>query len=156
MPVCLLKIRYKTKEPLWEDCLSFLVHNPRRQELELEVRPHRSLISAGSSWASPNKGFPPLLGGAPYWCLHLTSLFPSQVKDDKHKCTLGNLTVPLNILLAEEDMTLTRCFPLRNSGPSSTVKLKMALRVRGELGCMADAAGAQINQDFRRLEEFQK
>ncbi|XP_075903676.1 extended synaptotagmin-2-B isoform X2 [Nelusetta ayraudi] len=81
------KIRYKTKEPLWEDCLSFLVHNPRRQELELEV------------------------------------------KDDKHKCTLGNLTVPLSILLAEEDMTLTQCFPLRNSGPSSTVKLKMALRL---------------------------
>lgn len=32
-----IKIRYKTKEPLWEDCFSFLVHNPRRQELEVEV-----------------------------------------------------------------------------------------------------------------------
>ncbi|XP_035765486.1 extended synaptotagmin-2-A [Neolamprologus brichardi] len=31
------KIRYKTKEPLWEDCFSFLVHNPRRQELEVEI-----------------------------------------------------------------------------------------------------------------------
>ncbi|CAJ1082069.1 LOW QUALITY PROTEIN: extended synaptotagmin-2 [Xyrichtys novacula] len=81
------KIRYKTKEPLWEDCFSFLVHNPRRQELEVEV------------------------------------------KDDKHKCTLGNLTVPLSSLLAEEDMTLNQCFPLRNSGPSSTIKLKMALRI---------------------------
>ncbi|XP_069368909.1 extended synaptotagmin-2 isoform X13 [Paralichthys olivaceus] len=81
------KIRYKTKEPLWEDCLSFLVHNPRRQELEVEV------------------------------------------KDDKHKCTLGNLTVPLSSLLVEEDMTLTQCFPLKNSGPSSTIKLKMALRI---------------------------
>uniref|UniRef100_A0A665X4H1 C2 domain-containing protein n=1 Tax=Echeneis naucrates TaxID=173247 RepID=A0A665X4H1_ECHNA len=81
------KIRYKTKEPLWEDCFSFLVHNPRRQELEVEV------------------------------------------KDDKHKCTLGNLTVPLSRLLMEEDMTLTQCFPLRNSGPSSTIKLKMALRI---------------------------
>ncbi|XP_070708869.1 extended synaptotagmin-2-B isoform X2 [Pempheris klunzingeri] len=81
------KIRYKTKEPLWEDCFSFLVHNPRRQELEVEV------------------------------------------KDDKHKCTLGNLTVPLSSLLAEEDMTLTQCFPLKNSGPSSTIKLKMALRI---------------------------
>uniref|UniRef100_A0A665X5A5 Extended synaptotagmin-like protein 2b n=1 Tax=Echeneis naucrates TaxID=173247 RepID=A0A665X5A5_ECHNA len=30
-------IRYKTKEPLWEDCFSFLVHNPRRQELEVEI-----------------------------------------------------------------------------------------------------------------------
>uniref|UniRef100_A0A3P8TEV9 Extended synaptotagmin 2 n=1 Tax=Amphiprion percula TaxID=161767 RepID=A0A3P8TEV9_AMPPE len=81
------KIRYKTKEPLWEDCFSFLVHNPRRQELEVEI------------------------------------------KDDKHKCTLGNLTVPLSGLLVEEDLTLTQCFPLKNSGPSSTIKLKMALRI---------------------------
>ncbi|XP_070842573.1 extended synaptotagmin-2-A isoform X1 [Chaetodon trifascialis] len=81
------KIRFKTKEPLWEDCFSFLVHNPRRQDLEVEV------------------------------------------KDDKHKCTLGNLMVPLSSLLAEEDMTLTQCFPLRNSGPSSAIKLKMALRI---------------------------
>uniref|UniRef100_A0A672JC86 C2 domain-containing protein n=1 Tax=Salarias fasciatus TaxID=181472 RepID=A0A672JC86_SALFA len=81
------KIRYKTKEPLWEDCFTFLVHNPRRQELEVEI------------------------------------------KDDKHKCTLGNLTVPLSGLLAEEEMTLTQCFALRNSGPSSTIKLKMALRI---------------------------
>uniref|UniRef100_A0A8D0D3E7 Extended synaptotagmin 2 n=1 Tax=Sander lucioperca TaxID=283035 RepID=A0A8D0D3E7_SANLU len=80
------KIRYKNKEPLWEECFSFFVHNPRRQELELEV------------------------------------------KDDKHKCTLGNLTVPLSGLLEEKDMTLTQCFPLKNSGPSSTIKLKMALR----------------------------
>uniref|UniRef100_A0A8D0D116 Extended synaptotagmin 2 n=1 Tax=Sander lucioperca TaxID=283035 RepID=A0A8D0D116_SANLU len=81
-------IRYKNKEPLWEECFSFFVHNPRRQELELEV------------------------------------------KDDKHKCTLGNLTVPLSGLLEEKDMTLTQCFPLKNSGPSSTIKLKMALRVK--------------------------
>ncbi|XP_034095283.1 extended synaptotagmin-2-like [Gymnodraco acuticeps] len=81
------KIRYKTKEPLWEDCFSFFVHNPKRQELELEV------------------------------------------KDDKHKCTLGNLTVPLSSLLTEENMTLTQSFPLKNSGPSSTIKLRMALRI---------------------------
>ncbi|XP_061778222.1 extended synaptotagmin-2 isoform X4 [Nerophis ophidion] len=80
-------IRYKTKEPLWEDSFSFLVHNPRRQELEVEV------------------------------------------KDDKAKCTLGTLSVPLSGLLAEDDMTLTQCFPLRNSGPSSSIKLKMALRI---------------------------
>ncbi|XP_047424748.1 extended synaptotagmin-2-A isoform X2 [Mugil cephalus] len=81
------KIRYKTKEPLWEDCFTFLVHNPRRQELEVEI------------------------------------------KDDKQKCTLGNLTVPLSDLLVEEDMTLTQCFPVKNSGPSSIIKLKMALRI---------------------------
>uniref|UniRef100_A0A4W5N8J7 Extended synaptotagmin 2 n=1 Tax=Hucho hucho TaxID=62062 RepID=A0A4W5N8J7_9TELE len=81
------RIRYKTNEPVWEEAFSFLVHNPRRQELEVEV------------------------------------------KDDKHKCTLGNLTVPLSGLLVEEDMTFTQQFSLRNSGPSSTVKLKLALRV---------------------------
>lgn len=41
-----VKIRFKSKDPLWEDCFSFLVHNPRRQELEVEViyynSPHRS------------------------------------------------------------------------------------------------------------------
>lgn len=61
--------------------------------------------------------------------LHIL-IFNAQVKDDKHKCTLGNLTVPVSILLAEEDMTMTQCFPLKNSGPSSTIKLKMALRVK--------------------------
>ncbi|KAM4718201.1 extended synaptotagmin-2 isoform 2-T2 [Anableps anableps] len=81
------KVRYKTREPLWEDCFSFLVHNPTRQELEVEI------------------------------------------KDDKHKCTLGVLRVPLNGLLSEEEMTLAQCFPLKNSGPSSTIKLKMALRI---------------------------
>ncbi|XP_008394956.1 extended synaptotagmin-2 isoform X3 [Poecilia reticulata] len=81
------KIRYKTREPLWEDSFSFLVHNPTRQELEVEI------------------------------------------KDDKHKCTLGILRVPLSDLLSEEDMTLAQCFPLKNSGPSSTIKLKMALRI---------------------------
>ncbi|XP_027861014.1 extended synaptotagmin-2 isoform X4 [Xiphophorus couchianus] len=81
------KVRYKTREPLWEDSFSFLVHNPTRQELEVEI------------------------------------------KDDKHKCTLGILRVPLSDLLSEEDMTLAQCFPLKNSGPSSTIKLKMALRI---------------------------
>uniref|UniRef100_A0A1A8EI17 Extended synaptotagmin-like protein 2 n=1 Tax=Nothobranchius korthausae TaxID=1143690 RepID=A0A1A8EI17_9TELE len=81
------KVRYKTREPLWEDCFPFLVHNPKRQELEVEL------------------------------------------KDDKHKCMLGNLRVPLSSLLTEEDMTLTQCFPLKNSGPNSIIKLKMALRI---------------------------
>ncbi|KAL1006794.1 hypothetical protein UPYG_G00077190 [Umbra pygmaea] len=81
------KIRHKTSEPIWEEAFSFLIHNPRRQELEVEV------------------------------------------KDEKHKCTLGNLLFPLSGLLVEEEMTLTQQFPLKNSGPSSTLKLKLALRV---------------------------
>uniref|UniRef100_A0A8C5FFA2 Extended synaptotagmin-like protein 2b n=1 Tax=Gadus morhua TaxID=8049 RepID=A0A8C5FFA2_GADMO len=79
------KVRFKTREPMWEEAFSFLVHNPRRQELELEV------------------------------------------KDDKHKCTMGNLTVPLRDLLQEQHMTRTQSFPLRNSGPSACITLRLVL-----------------------------
>uniref|UniRef100_A0A671Z2S6 Extended synaptotagmin 2 n=1 Tax=Sparus aurata TaxID=8175 RepID=A0A671Z2S6_SPAAU len=86
--VCvLLQIRYKTNEPVWEEAFTFLIHNPKTQELEVEV------------------------------------------KDDKHECTLGTLTLPLSRLLEAEDMTLNQRFPMKNSGPSCTLKMKMALRV---------------------------
>ncbi|KAL3055668.1 hypothetical protein OYC64_018361 [Pagothenia borchgrevinki] len=52
-----------------------------------------------------------------------------EVKDEKHECTLGVLTVPLTRLLEAEEMTLNERFPLKNSGPSCTLKMKMALRV---------------------------
>uniref|UniRef100_A0A8C6UDM4 Extended synaptotagmin-like protein 2a n=1 Tax=Neogobius melanostomus TaxID=47308 RepID=A0A8C6UDM4_9GOBI len=32
------KVRYKTNEPVWEEAFTFLVHNPRSQELEVEVK----------------------------------------------------------------------------------------------------------------------
>uniref|UniRef100_A0A671Z2T7 Extended synaptotagmin 2 n=1 Tax=Sparus aurata TaxID=8175 RepID=A0A671Z2T7_SPAAU len=80
------KIRYKTNEPVWEEAFTFLIHNPKTQELEVEV------------------------------------------KDDKHECTLGTLTLPLSRLLEAEDMTLNQRFPMKNSGPSCTLKMKMALR----------------------------
>uniref|UniRef100_A0AAX7UD00 Extended synaptotagmin-like protein 2a n=1 Tax=Astatotilapia calliptera TaxID=8154 RepID=A0AAX7UD00_ASTCA len=82
------KVRYKTHEPLWEETFTFLIHNPKVQELEVEV------------------------------------------KDEKHDCSLGTLTLPLTRLLEAEEMTLNQRFPLRNSGPSCTLKIKMALRVR--------------------------
>ncbi|XP_036376601.1 extended synaptotagmin-2 isoform X2 [Megalops cyprinoides] len=81
------KIRYRTNEPLWEEAFSFLVHNPKTQTLEAEV------------------------------------------KDEKHKCSLGSLSLPLLQLLEAEDMTMNESFPLKNSGPSCTLKLKVALRV---------------------------
>uniref|UniRef100_A0A3Q1FWC6 Extended synaptotagmin-like protein 2a n=1 Tax=Acanthochromis polyacanthus TaxID=80966 RepID=A0A3Q1FWC6_9TELE len=81
------KTRYKTNEPVWEETFTFLIHNPKTQELEVEV------------------------------------------KDEKHDCSLGTLTLPLSKLLEAEDMTLNQRFPLRNSGPSCTLKMKMALRV---------------------------
>ncbi|KAM4605510.1 extended synaptotagmin-2 isoform 2-T2 [Polymixia lowei] len=81
------KTRYKTNEPVWEEAFTFLIHNPRSQELEVEV------------------------------------------KDEKHDCSLGTLTLPLARLLEAEDLTLNQRFPLKNSGPSCTLKMKMALRV---------------------------
>ncbi|XP_041804318.1 extended synaptotagmin-2-A isoform X1 [Chelmon rostratus] len=90
------KTRYKTNEPVWEEAFTFLIHNPRSQELEVEV------------------------------------------KDEKHECSLGTLTLPLGRLLEAEDMTLNQRFPLKNSGPSCTLKMKMALRVL----CLEKAASS--------------
>ncbi|KAK6302602.1 hypothetical protein J4Q44_G00269570 [Coregonus suidteri] len=81
------KTRYKTNEPVWEEVFTFLIHNPKCQELEVEV------------------------------------------KDEKHECSLGTLNLPLVRLLEAEDMTLNQHFPLKNSGPSCTLKIKIALRV---------------------------
>ncbi|XP_075900608.1 extended synaptotagmin-2-A isoform X1 [Nelusetta ayraudi] len=81
------KIRYKTNEPVWEETFVFLIHNPKTQELEVEV------------------------------------------KDSKHECSLGTLTLPLSRLLEAEELTLNQRFPLRNTGPSCTLKMKIALRV---------------------------
>ncbi|XP_052418357.1 extended synaptotagmin-2 isoform X3 [Carassius gibelio] len=52
-----------------------------------------------------------------------------EVRDSKHKCSLGSVGVAVASLLKEADMTLNQQFPLQNSGPNSTLKLKMALRV---------------------------
>lgn len=63
-----VKIRFKSKDPLWEDCFSFLVHNPRRQELEVEVifynsspvLPHRSKFWGRNAADSTDSSvFPP-------------------------------------------------------------------------------------------------
>nr|XP_056713293.1 extended synaptotagmin-2 [Euleptes europaea] len=81
------KIRYKTNEPVWEENFTFFVHNPRRQELEVEV------------------------------------------KDDQHQCSLGNFKLPLSQLLASEDLTMHQRFHLSNSGPNSTISMKIALRI---------------------------
>ncbi|XP_004430633.1 PREDICTED: extended synaptotagmin-2 isoform X2 [Ceratotherium simum simum] len=81
------KIRYKTNEPVWEENFTFFIHNPKRQDLEVEV------------------------------------------KDEQHQCSLGNLKIPLSQLLNSDDMTMNQRFQLSNSGPNSTLKMKIALRV---------------------------
>ncbi|XP_040499679.1 extended synaptotagmin-2 isoform X3 [Ursus maritimus] len=81
------KIRYKTNEPVWEENFTFFIHNPKRQDLEVEV------------------------------------------KDEQHQCSLGHLKIPLSQLLTSDDMTMNQRFQLSNSGPNSTLKMKIALRV---------------------------
>ncbi|XP_051984514.1 extended synaptotagmin-2-B isoform X2 [Xyrauchen texanus] len=81
------KTRFKTLEPVWEEAFTFLIHNPKSQELEVEV------------------------------------------KDEKHECSLGMFSLPLSKLLQEDQMTISQRFPLKNSGPNATLKMKMALRV---------------------------
>ena len=56
--------------------------------------------------------------------------FCPQVRDVKHESSLGSLKVPLTELLEAEEMTINKRFPLKNSGPSCTLKIKMALKVR--------------------------
>uniref|UniRef100_A0A8C6LRY2 Extended synaptotagmin 2 n=1 Tax=Nothobranchius furzeri TaxID=105023 RepID=A0A8C6LRY2_NOTFU len=84
------KTKYKTNEPLWEETFTFLIHNPKIQNLEIEV------------------------------------------KDEKHECSLGTITQPLKELLGAENMTLSQRFPIKNSGPNCSLKMKMALRVKHE------------------------
>ncbi|XP_074841154.1 extended synaptotagmin-2 isoform X2 [Carettochelys insculpta] len=81
------KIRYKTNEPVWEEHFTFFIHNPKRQDLEVEV------------------------------------------KDEQHQCSLGNFKLPLSRLLATEDLTMHQRFQLSNSGPNSTINMKIALRI---------------------------
>lgn len=57
-----------------------------------------------------------------------------QVRDEQHQCCLGNLTIPLSRLLASDDMTMNQRFQLSNSGPNSSLKMKVALRVLSSRG----------------------
>ncbi|XP_072268710.1 extended synaptotagmin-2 isoform X2 [Pyxicephalus adspersus] len=81
------KVKYKTIEPVWEQTFTFFVHNPKRQDLEIEV------------------------------------------KDEYHQSAMGNLKIPLSQLLTSENMTINQRFQLNNSGPNSTIKMKIALRI---------------------------
>lgn len=72
-----------------------------------------------------------------------------QVRDEQHQCSLGNLKIPLSRLLTSDDMTINQRFQLSNSGPNSTLKMKIALRVRSPprshgwagMGCSGEALG---------------
>lgn len=51
------------------------------------------------------------------------------VKDEYHEVSMGNLTIPLSQLLASEQLNLDQRFQLSNSGPSSSIKMKLALLI---------------------------
>lgn len=84
-------------------------------------------------------------------CPALSGLRVWQVRDEQHQCSLGNLRIPLSQLLAREDMTLNQRFQLSNSGPNSSLKMKLALRVlslqsgwgRVPGGCVAQGSDEQ-------------
>ncbi|KAF5902981.1 extended synaptotagmin-2-like isoform X1, partial [Clarias magur] len=42
------KTRYKTTEPVWEEAFTFLIHNPKTQDLEVEVKDEKHECSLGS------------------------------------------------------------------------------------------------------------
>ncbi|XP_028662411.1 extended synaptotagmin-3 [Erpetoichthys calabaricus] len=81
------KVSYSTKDPVWEEPFTFLVHNVHSQSLNIEV------------------------------------------KDDDRNCALGTLTIPLYRILTASEMTLDQRFQLDHSGPSSTIKMKLLLRI---------------------------
>uniref|UniRef100_A0A8C4QP28 Extended synaptotagmin 2 n=1 Tax=Eptatretus burgeri TaxID=7764 RepID=A0A8C4QP28_EPTBU len=53
-----------------------------------------------------------------------------EVKDDEQQCSLGSLSIPLQKIIAADDLMLDQSFLLNQSGPSSLLKMKIALRVR--------------------------
>lgn len=81
------KIRYRTTNPVWEEAITFRIHNPQIVDLDIEV------------------------------------------KDDRHQCPLGSFNLPLKQLLQAEQLTINERFPLTNSGPTSTLKMKIMLRI---------------------------
>ncbi|XP_075068211.1 extended synaptotagmin-2 isoform X2 [Mixophyes fleayi] len=81
------KVKQKTIEPVWEQTFTFFIHNPKRQDLEVEV------------------------------------------KDEYHQSSMGNLKIPLSQLLTSNDMAMNQRFQLNNSGPNSTIKMHIALRI---------------------------
>ncbi|XP_072364333.1 extended synaptotagmin-2-like isoform X1 [Scyliorhinus torazame] len=52
-----------------------------------------------------------------------------EAKDDHHQCSLGSFNLPLKQLLEAEGLTMDQRFQLNNSGSSSTLKMKIMLRI---------------------------
>uniref|UniRef100_A0A7N8WHZ3 Extended synaptotagmin-like protein 2a n=1 Tax=Mastacembelus armatus TaxID=205130 RepID=A0A7N8WHZ3_9TELE len=105
------KTKYKTNEPVWEEAFTFLIHNPKTQELEVEV------------------------------------------KDQKHDCSLGTLKMPLSRLLEADKMTLNKHFPLKSSGPSCTLKMKMALKPPSSTSDVPRSVSASTQDLLKRQRE---
>ncbi|KAJ0059372.1 hypothetical protein NL108_015994 [Boleophthalmus pectinirostris] len=77
----------------------------------------------------------------------ITQQLDVEVKDEKHECSLGTLTVPLQELKEAKDMTMNKSFSLRSSGPSCSLKMKMALRIlclEKDVSASSDSAPSSV------------
>ncbi|XP_038654291.1 extended synaptotagmin-2 isoform X6 [Scyliorhinus canicula] len=82
-----------------------------------------------------------------------------EAKDDHHQCSLGSFNLPLKQLLEAKGLTMDQRFQLSNSGSSSTLKMKIMLRIlaAGIPDKTPDHSSAQLkkqpphNKDARKL-----
>ncbi|XP_078088762.1 extended synaptotagmin-2-A-like isoform X3 [Mustelus asterias] len=81
-----------------------------------------------------------------------------EVKDDHHQCTLGSFNLPLKQLLEAENLTMDQRCQLNNSGPSSTLKLKMMLRILAieKLDKPSDRSSAQLKKPSSHSKDGRK
>uniref|UniRef100_A0A4W3GKF2 Extended synaptotagmin 2 n=1 Tax=Callorhinchus milii TaxID=7868 RepID=A0A4W3GKF2_CALMI len=78
-----------------------------------------------------------------------------EIKDDHHQCSLGSYNLRLEQLLEAEDLTLNQRFQLKHSGPNSTLKMKIVLRVCTMI-CLASDAFQNTLQYIKKLEKTDK
>ncbi|XP_067864139.1 extended synaptotagmin-2-A-like isoform X2 [Heptranchias perlo] len=81
-----------------------------------------------------------------------------EAKDDHHQCSLGSFNLPLKQLLEAEDLTMNQRFQLNNSGPSSTLKMKIMLRILGieKQDKAPDRSSAQLKKQPSHSKEARK
>uniref|UniRef100_A0A1A8EM74 Extended synaptotagmin-like protein 2 n=1 Tax=Nothobranchius korthausae TaxID=1143690 RepID=A0A1A8EM74_9TELE len=98
------KTKYKTNEPLWEETFTFLIHNPKIQNLEIEVKDEKHECSLGTI-TQPLKE---LLGAEN---MTLSQRFP--IKNGGPNCSL-KMKMALRVLYLGKDTSVPP-----NSTPSS-------------------------------------
>uniref|UniRef100_A0A4W3GL57 Extended synaptotagmin 2 n=1 Tax=Callorhinchus milii TaxID=7868 RepID=A0A4W3GL57_CALMI len=75
-----------------------------------------------------------------------------EIKDDHHQCSLGSYNLRLEQLLEAEDLTLNQRFQLKHSGPNSTLKMKIVLRIL----CIEKQERSPDRQSSTQLKKYSK